>query len=354
MTSRKSTQLIDMLHPKLAVTLRVVAETFGTFLICFVVYGASSWGRISTGASSIAIALTWFFAITAVGTMFSRISAGHFNPAVTVTTVFTGQTGIIQGALYIIGQMVGACAAGALAVYLLPTTSSPTGQVWLPGAVNGYDQGSPSYGSLSQYSMSFNITIASITELIGCLIVVGVATTTLKNNGTARAGHTWKMALAYAAGAMLTYPITGTGLNPARSTGIALFAQDKGLSVNPMSQLLIFWFCPILAASIVGLTVMLYHMLVDTTKEAFETITESDIDMPDALLTSNDESIDSDSEVQTDLLVGIVDEDDDDASEAVESPAQTKESSDEDTDSQEPKNAEVSDDKSDSQTEADE
>lgn len=45
------------------------------------------------------------------------------------------------------------------------------------------------------------------------------------------------MGLAYAVGTTITYPVTGAALNPARATGIAIFAQNQGLNEEPLQQL---------------------------------------------------------------------------------------------------------------------
>ena len=54
----------------------------------------------------------------------------------------------------------------------------------------------------------------------------------------------------------MAFPVTAASLNPARSTGIALFAYNQGLAQNPLSQLWLFWVCPVLAAAVVALAMM--------------------------------------------------------------------------------------------------
>ena len=62
---------------------------------------------------------------------------------------------------------------------------------------------------------------------------------------------------------LVTYPITCSGLNPARSTGIAIFAQSKHMAVSPISQLWLFWICPLLAASLVALVIIMTNIITD-------------------------------------------------------------------------------------------
>lgn len=346
MNSQKRTQPIQLLTPAAAGTLQVGAEAVGTFLICFAVYAASSWGRISTGASSIAIACTWVCACIAVGAMFSKISSAHCNPAVTFAAMFTGQIGWLQGVFYILGQLIGAAAAGAAVIYLLPMTKENNGQVWLPGAVNGFAEGSPSYATLTQYHLSFTITMAIVVELVASLIVVGTTIVSMKKDGQAASGHVWKVALAYGVGAMITYPITGAGLNPARSTGIALFARNKGLQADPVSQLFVFWICPLLAAAIVGLITIIYNMIIENAKETLEAEHDTIIEMPEALLTSTGEYALKEPDKQTDLLVSVDDNDSDEISASVHPvPAESTQTS---QPLKEPKDTQISDEESNS------
>lgn len=105
--------------------------------------------------------------------------------------------------------------------------------------------------------------MAIVVELIGCIIVVATAITTLRSDGRARRNHALYTGLAYGVGVLVTYPITCSGLNPARSTGIAIFAQSKHMAVSPISQLWLFWICPLLAASLVALVIIMTSIVTD-------------------------------------------------------------------------------------------
>ena len=71
------------------------------------------------------------------------------------------------------------------------------------------------------------------------------------------------MGAAYGVGAAITYPVTGAALNPARATGIAVFAQGQGLTTEPLQQLWVFWVCPVLAAAVVALVMIVAQMAKD-------------------------------------------------------------------------------------------
>ncbi|RBP99279.1 aquaporin [Bifidobacterium xylocopae] len=278
------TSAVQVLRPGMVTAMQVAAEFAGTFMICFAVYAVSSWGRIPSGTTPLAAALTFALAFLAAGSIFGTVSGAHFNPAVTFAAMFTAQTGWIQGLLYIFGQLLGAVAAGAAVVAVLPFTKENDGKVWLAAAVNGFDKGSPSAQMLGQYHLSFGVALAIVAELIASLIVVGTAVTSLTEDGRSKEGHVLRSAAAYGVGVMITYPVTGAGLNPARSTGIALFARGKGLAVDPLSQLPIFWICPLMAGAVVGLIVILCHMIVDGARAKLDTAPESTIDVPEVLL----------------------------------------------------------------------
>lgn len=244
--------------------LRVGAELVGTFLICAVLYVMYSFGQLVLGQPSVILpALGTALTYLAVTAMLGRVSGGHFNPAVTVAAMFTSQISLIDGLLYIVAQILGALGAGALLVHILPTTNSIPAKTWLMFTVNGFDGGSPAAATLSQQHITFGASMAIFVELIGTVIVVGTALSTLRSDGRARRNHALYTGIAYGAGVLISYPITNAGLNPARSTGIAVFSQSKHLAVSPLSQLWLFWICPLLAASLVALTIIICSIITD-------------------------------------------------------------------------------------------
>lgn len=244
-----------------ATAIRVGAEFAGTFLVTFALFAVGTWGQVLYGASVMYVALATGLAYAAGSALFGRISGAHFNPAVTIAAVFTAKIGWLEGLFYVIAQLLGAIASAAIVIGILPTSSTVTSSMWLTSAVNGFDKGSASNSMLSQANISFNVTMAIVLEIVAGLIVVGAAVSTLRDNGGADKRHALYSGFAYAIAAAITFPITGAGLNPARSTGIAIFAQNKGLSQEPLQQLWVFWICPILAAAIVSLVIIITNMV---------------------------------------------------------------------------------------------
>ncbi|WP_445338896.1 aquaporin [Bifidobacterium sp. ESL0822] len=244
--------------------IRAAAELAGTFLICAVIYLSYSFGQLVMGQPSVVLpvlgtALT-YLVVTA---MLGGVSGGHFNPAVTVAAMFTSQIGMVDGLIYIVAQVIGAIGAGALAVALVPVSKSVPDRTWLMFSVNGFSGGSPAAATLGQQHIAFGAPMAIVVELIGCMIVVAAGITTLRSDGRARRNHALYTGLAYGVGVLVTYPITCAGLNPARSTGIAIFAQSKHMAVSPISQLWLFWICPLLAASLVALVIIVTSIITD-------------------------------------------------------------------------------------------
>ena len=244
--------------------IRAAAELVGTFLICAVIYLSYSFGQLVMGQPSVVLpvlgtALT-YLVVTA---MLGGVSGGHFNPAVTVAAMFTSQIGIVDGLIYIVAQVIGAIGAGAIAIALVPVSKSVPDRTWLMFSVNGFAGGSPAAATLGQQHIAFGAPMAIVVELIGCMIVVAAAITTLRSDGRARRNHALYTGLAYGVGVLVTYPITCSGLNPARSTGIAIFAQSKHMAVSPISQLWLFWICPLLAASLVALVIIVTSIITD-------------------------------------------------------------------------------------------
>ena len=244
--------------------IRAAAELAGTFLICAVIYLSYSFGQLVMGQPTVMLpvlgtALT-YLVVTA---MLGGVSGGHFNPAVTVAAMFTSQISMVDGLIYIVAQVIGAIGAGALAVALIPVSKSVPDRTWLMFSVNGFSGGSPAAATLGQQHIAFGAPMAIVVELTGCMIVVAAAITTLRSDGRARRNHALYTGLAYGVGVLVTYPITCSGLNPARSTGIAIFAQSKHMAVSPISQLWLFWICPLLAASLVALVIIVTSIITD-------------------------------------------------------------------------------------------
>ena len=255
--------------------LRVCAELAGSFLLCFAIYAFSTWGSAVYGINIVFFALATGLAYAAVTAIFS---GGPLNPAITVASVLVSKTKILDGILYVIAQVIGAIAAGFAVVKLLPTSEQVAAKVWLTPAVNGFENGSVSYSLLTQYGITFSITLAIVVEVVASLIVVATAMSSLGDHGESSDRHVIAMGLAYGLATAISYPVTGAGLNPARSTGIALAAMNEGLTQNPLQQLWVFWISPVLAAAVVALVMIIAQMMTTPKVPAAADLPQTDAD----------------------------------------------------------------------------
>ena len=216
---------------------RLVAEFFGTFWLVFGGCGsavlAAAFPQLGIGFLGVAFAfgLTVLTMAYAVG----HISGGHFNPAVTVGLWAAGRCDNKHVIPYIVVQLIGAILASG--VLWLIASGKPD---WVPAgfASNGYGALSPGkYSMGSCFLAEFVLTFFFLTIIIG---------TTSKGAATGFAGIPIGLALTLIH--LVSIPVTNTSVNPARSTGPALFAGGEYIG-----QLWLFWIAPIAGAALAGL-----------------------------------------------------------------------------------------------------
>ena len=224
---------------------RLAAEFFGTFWLVMGGCGSAVLAAtvpdlgIHFAGVSLAFGLTVLTMAYAVG----AISGGHFNPAVSAGLVAGGRFPIAEFIPYVIAQVIGAIAAGGV-LYLI--ASGKAGFDASAGfASNGYGEHSPG---------NYSLTAAIVTELVMTfmfvLIILG-ATHTRAPVGFAGLAIGLALTLVH----LVSIPVTNTSVNPARSTGPALFVGGWALS-----QLWLFWIAPLVGGLLAGL---LYRGLLD-------------------------------------------------------------------------------------------
>jgi aquaporin Z len=212
------------------------AEFIGTFsLVLFgcgsaVIAGMSSTGPIGIGLLGISIAFG--FAVVAMAYAIGGISGCHINPAVTIGVLAAGKMTVKDAIGYVVSQCLGAI-FGAGVLYLIasgrPGFTMPE---WGLGA-NGWGEGYlGNYGVLSAFVIEAVMTF---------LFIFVILATTSKHGNSAMAGLAIGVTLMLIH--LVTIPVTGTSVNPARSLGPALFSGGKALA-----QLWLFVVAPILGA----------------------------------------------------------------------------------------------------------
>jgi aquaporin Z len=283
---------------------RVGAEAFGTFALVLVILGIALYNPLWTGQvpglAVLGLALAAGLALAGLVAALGHVSGGHFNPAVTLGSALAGRTSWTDLPLYWLAQLLGAIAAAAVLFVTIPkglpaliagdpeTGEEGTARSFLNFTTNGWDENSP-LSALAGGQVSFDVRSALILELVSTAILVAVylgtahrrvaALTTgrgLLGTGPSKAGRAEDrpfapvaIGLTYAALLLLTAPVTGGSLNPARSSAAALFAGGDAIG-----QLWLFWVAPLVGAAIVGL---IYRAVIDTASDAVELEDEDDL-----------------------------------------------------------------------------
>jgi aquaporin Z len=218
---------------------RTTAEFFGTFWLTFGGCGAAvlSAAFPELGIGFLGVAFAFGFTVLTMAYAVGHISGGHFNPAVTLGLWSAGRCASRHVLPYVIAQVIGATVA-AFALYTI--ASGKAG--WVPNgfASNGYGELSP-----GKYGLAACLITEVPTTFIFLFIIVG---TTSKGAAAGFAGIPIGFALVLIH--LISIPVTNTSVNPARSTGPALFAGPEYIA-----QLWLFWLAPIagaIAAGVVG------------------------------------------------------------------------------------------------------
>jgi aquaporin Z len=217
---------------------RLFAEFLGTFWLVFGGCGsavlAAAFPELGIGFTGVALAfgLTVLTMAYAVG----GISGGHFNPAVSVGLFTAGKFDGKDLIPYIVAQVVGAIVASA-ALYLV--VSGKADFAGIGGfATNGYGDNSP-----GKYGLGSALIIELLLTFMFLMIILG-ATHGRVPKGFAPIAIGLALTLIH----LISIPVTNTSVNPARSTGPALFVGGVALQ-----QLWLFWVAPIVGAAIAGI-----------------------------------------------------------------------------------------------------
>ena len=215
---------------------RLAAEFIGTFWLVFGGCGAAIFSAAfpQFGIGFIGVAFAFGLTVLSMAYAVGHISGGHFNPAVTLGLWSAGRCANKHVGPYIVVQVVGAIAASA-ALYVV--ASGQPG--WVPHgfAANGYGALSP-----GKFDVSSCFLAEFLLTFFFLMIIVG---TTSKGAASGFAGIPIGLALTLIH--LISIPITNTSVNPARSTGPALFAGGPY-----MGQLWLFWIAPVLGAVVAG------------------------------------------------------------------------------------------------------
>jgi len=217
---------------------RLAAEFIGTFWLvlggCGSAVLAAAVPGLGIGFAGVALA----FGLTVVTMAYAvgHISGGHFNPAVTAGLCAAGRFSSADVLPYWVAQVAGAIVAAAV---LHVIASGATGFDVAAGfAANGYGEHSPG---------GYSLQAALVVEIVltfGFLIVILGSTDARAPAGFAPLAIGLALTLIH----LISIPVTNTSVNPARSTGPALFVGGWALL-----QLWAFWVAPLIGAAAAGL-----------------------------------------------------------------------------------------------------
>ena len=226
---------------------KVVAEFIGTFWLVLGGCGAAAFAAVLTsgvdgggafniGLGYLGVSLAFGLTVVTMAYAIGHISGCHLNPAVSIGLYSGGRFPKEYLAPYIVAQVLGAILAGLLLFILLQGNPD-----WTGGAIaaNGYGaSGSPhGYGFLACLIIEIVLTFMFVFVILG-------ATDERAPAGFAPIAVGLCLTLIH----LISIPITNTSVNPARSTGVALFS-----GATPILQLWMFWLAPIAGAIAAGI-----------------------------------------------------------------------------------------------------
>ena len=217
---------------------KVAAEFLGTFWLVFGGCGSAVIAAAfpGLGIGFVGVALAFGLTLLTMAYAIGHISGCHLNPAVSVGLVVAKRFPASELLPYIVAQVAGAILASSV---LFVIASGRAGFDLTGGfASNGYDAHSP-----GGYSLLACLVAEAVLTFMFLVIILG-ATDRRAPQGFAPIPIGLGLTLIH----LISIPITNTSVNPARSTGPAIFVGGWALQ-----QLWLFWVAPIIGAAIAGL-----------------------------------------------------------------------------------------------------
>jgi len=217
---------------------RATAEFIGTFWLVFGGCGSAVLAAKfpETGIGFLGVALAFGLTVLTMVYAFGHISGGHFNPAITIGMYTARRTPAADVAPYVIAQVLGAI-AGAGVLYII-ASGKPGFSLDDGFAANGYAEHSP-----GGYSLLACLVAEVVLTFMFLMIILGVTDRRAPQGFAALT-----IGLALTVIHLVSIPVTNASVNPARSTGPALFVGGWAIS-----QLWLFWVAPLIGAILAGL-----------------------------------------------------------------------------------------------------
>ena len=217
---------------------RYVAEFIGTFWLVLGGCGSAVLAAAfpDVGIGLLGVSLAFGLTVLTMAYAIGHISGCHLNPAVSVGLYVGGRFEAKALAPYIVAQVLGGIVAGGI-LYLIASGKAGF-EVTTGFASNGYGEHSPG---------GYSLLAAFVTEVVMTmmfLIIILGATDKRAPQGFAPIAIGLGLTLIH----LISIPVTNTSVNPARSTGVALYVGGWAIS-----QLWLFWVAPIVGAIFGGI-----------------------------------------------------------------------------------------------------
>ena len=217
---------------------KYAAEFIGTFWLTFAGCGSAviAAGFPQVGIGLVGVSLAFGLSVITMAYAIGHVSGAHLNPAVTLGLAAGGRFPPGQIVPYVIAQVVGAVVAGGV-LYVI--ASGTAGFDLAKGfASNGYGAHSP-----GGYSLTAALVSEVVMTMMFLFVIMGAT------HGKAPAGFApLAIGLALTLIHLVSIPVTNTSVNPARSTGPALFVGGWAIQ-----QLWLFWVAPVIGGVLGGL-----------------------------------------------------------------------------------------------------
>jgi len=201
---------------------KYLAEGVGTFVLVLMGCGAATISGVSTvgpaGVGLMGISLAFGLSVVCMAYAIGPISGCHINPAITISMLVAGKIDGKNAIGYIVSQVIGAIIASGLLAFILSGQSGYT-EMGSLGA-NGWGE-----GYLGEYSMVSALIAEIVFTFIFLLVIFGA---TSKDAAPAMGGLAIGLALVLIH--LVSIPITGTSVNPARSLGPAIVGGGQAMS----------------------------------------------------------------------------------------------------------------------------
>jgi aquaporin Z len=221
-------------------TLWLVLGGCGSAVLAAVFLSPLEGGVVSTGIGFLGVSLAFGLTVVTAAYALGHISGGHFNPAVTLGVLVARRIEPREAIVYLVSQIVGAVIGAAIIVVIangVDGFSVGTGAGESSLAANGFADHSP-----GGYDWLAALVAEVVLTFFFLLVILGVT-----GRGAPAGFAPLTIGLALTLIHLISIPVTNTSVNPARSTGPALFVGGWAIE-----QLWLFWLAPLLGAALAG------------------------------------------------------------------------------------------------------